>query len=190
MASWAMPTSAAFTATCRADRFPRVDPPGMSEWLAKVWREMPAPPCQQCHDGGGGGVGGVLLAAAVLEHHTAAQPGAVDRVALVRAVGVQGVDVVRRQQEALGQPGQIRALRQAQALRHPQQGVPQEGRGRTLPGGGADLLIVKDHMDRNGGALPALQEALEGGKGALEVIQPGAGEEYAAVAQTLGACRL
>ena len=42
MASWATPTSAAFTATCRAERLPRVDPPGMSEWLAKVWREMPA----------------------------------------------------------------------------------------------------------------------------------------------------
>ena len=91
---------------------------------------------------------------------------------------MHGVGVVRGEHEALGQLFQIGPLIQPQSRRDPAEGVRQQRGVRALPGGGADLLVVKHHMDWKALTAFALQEAGQGGERALGVIQPRAGEEF------------
>ena len=110
----------------------------------------------------------------MLDDHAAVHHRAVGGVGVLRVVGVDGVGVVGGHQEAVGDGGgAVPARGGADPVHH----VAEEGAVSPLLGEAAHLLVVEEGKYREALALPGGQEALEAAVGALEVVQPGGGDE-------------
>ena len=107
-------------------------------------------------------------------------------MALVGVLGVVRMDrvgIVAGDQKAVRhQAAAVAAAGGADAL----QGVRQEGGGGALLGLAADLLVVKEAVDRNAAAGNGGEEGGQGRKGALEVVEPGGGDQAAPLDTRLG----
>ena len=88
-------------------------------------------------------------------------------------VGVLGVRVVRRDEEAAREHHLELLLVLSEAQGDAAQRVAQERRARTLLGGRADLFIVENAADGDISALLRRKEALEAAAGALEIVELG-----------------
>ena len=88
-------------------------------------------------------------------------------------VGVLGVRVVRRDEEAAREHHLELLLVLSEAQGDAAQRVAQERRARALLGGRADLFIVENAADGDISALLRRKEALEAAAGALEIVELG-----------------
>ena len=85
---------------------------------------------------------------------------------------MDGVGVVRRDEEALREQAQIPFLPKPQRERDAPQRVAQQARGRALLRLAADLLVVKRAEDRHAAGRRCRKEALQQPEHAAKVVQP------------------
>ena len=122
--------------------------------------------------GAGHAVGRIALVGVELDDHAAVHPRRIGHVGVFRVVRVDGVGVVRRDEEALREQAQIPFLPEPQRERDAPQRVAQQARGRALLRLAADLLIVKRAEDRHAAGRRCRKEALQQPEHAAKVIQP------------------
>ena len=126
-----------------------------------------------CKGGGGDGIGGIALVGVVLDDDALVHLRPVVPVGIFRVIGMDGMGIVRRDEEAGRQAAaQIRA----QALRRPGQHILQEGGAGALFGAAAHLFIVKDAEHREACPLRRPEEALRAAEDALQIVQSRGGD--------------
>ena len=121
----------------------------------------------------GAAIGRVALIGVELDDDALVHIRAVVGVGVFTVVGVLGVRVVRRDEEAAREHHLELLLVLSEAQGDAAQRVAQERRARTLLGGRADLLIVENAADGDISALLRRKKALEAAAGALEIVELG-----------------
>ena len=128
-------------------------------------------------DGSGEGVGGVALIGVVLENNAATQHRELVLVGVLPVGGMDGVGVVGRDQKTGGDSRPVILPGEPRTLPDAGQDIRQEGRVRPLAGVAAHFFIVEDAQNRHALTFPGCQESPGAGKDALEIVQPGSGDE-------------
>ena len=133
-------------------------------------------PADLPEESGGNPVGTVAQSRVVLEYNALPHHRGVGRVRQFRVVGMDGVSVVRGNQEGLGKkPIQIPIHTPADSA----QGVLQEGGACPLDGAGTYLLAVKYAQHRNLRRVKVpVQEALGAAPGAFQIVQSRGGQVF------------
>ena len=98
-------------------------------------------------------------------------------------VGVLGVRIVRRDEEAAREHHLEVLLILSKAQGDAAQRVAQEGRARALFGRRADLFVVENAADGNVLALLCIEQALKAAAGALQVVELGREDIFLVLAE-------
>ena len=129
-------------------------------------------------DRGGNAVGRVAGVGVVLEHDAAVRDGTLAAVGLIGVVGMHGVRVVRRHHEAVCGAAQIIALVKPERKADAPQHVGEKARIRALLAGAAYLFVVENAQSRQTGRIAGLEEAAQAAEHALQIVEPGRGDEF------------
>ena len=125
--------------------------------------------------GGAEPVGAVALVGIEFQHHALSHHRGVCRVGQLRMVGMDGMGIVRGNQEGLAQqPADV----QPQSLSDADQGVLHHGGIRAVLGAGANFFAVQGAEHPNVLAFRGSQEALEAAPNALQIVQPLRGDVF------------
>ena len=138
----------------------------------------------------GQAAGGVFLAGIDFDHNTLAQNDLVAGVSLISKIGVNGVGIIGAEHKAVGKCLGLCLGTVGDRIQDAVEHIAQKAAVCALAGAAAHFFVIKHRPDRGASAVGlrgGVQKAVQGGGGALQVVNAG-GHEQLAVRPNAGGC--